>query len=97
VHDRWAAHFQCPAAGHQICLAHLFRDLNYIEQVHQTTWASSLKTLLKDALILSKQANYDGLCDSPARQWLEQSLLDLLEQASPDKDKLAIKLQKKLN
>jgi transposase len=97
VHDRWAAHFQCPASGHQICLAHLFRDLNYIEQVHQSTWAASLKTVLKDAIILSKQANYDGLSDSPERNKLEQSLLNLIAQPLPDKDKLAIRLQKKLN
>ena len=97
VHDRWAAHFRCPASGHQVCLAHLFRDLEYIEQVHQSTWAGSLKTVLKDAMILSKQADYNGLCGSKARNGLEQSLLKLLGQALPDKDKLAIRLQKKLN
>jgi transposase len=97
VHDRWAAHFGCAASGHQICLAHLFRDLNYVEQVHGSIWAGSLKTLLKDAIILSKQAGYDGLSDNPARSQLEQSLLDLLGQQLPDKDKLAIRLQKKLN
>lgn len=97
VHDRWAAHFGCDASGHQICLAHLFRDLNYIEQVHQSIWAGSLKTVLKDAILLSKQAGYDGLSDSPARNQIEQSLLDLLGQQLPDQDKLAIRLQKKLN
>jgi transposase len=96
VHDRWAAHFGCVASGHQICLAHLFRDLNYIEQVHQSIWAGALKTILKDAILLSKQAGYDGLSDSLARNKLEQSLLNLLGQALPDKDKLAIRLQKKL-
>jgi transposase len=74
VHDRWAAHFQCLASGHQICLANLFRDLNYIEQVHQSVWAANLKTLLKDALTLSKQANHDGLCESPARDILEPNV-----------------------
>lgn len=44
VHDRWAAHFGCGASGHQICLAHLFRDLNYVEQVHQSTWAGGFKS-----------------------------------------------------
>ncbi|CAN5361884.1 hypothetical protein BH09BAC6_BH09BAC6_01060 [soil metagenome] len=96
VHDRWAAHFGCVASGHQICLAHLFRDLNYIEQVHGSIWAGSLKTVLKEAILLSKQVDHDGLSDSPARNKLEQSLWDLLGQALPDKDKLAIRLQKKL-
>jgi len=96
VHDRWAAHFGCAASGHQICLAHLFRDLNYVEQVHGGIWAGPLKTVLKDAIMLSRQTGYDGLSHSPARNGLEQSLLDLLGQPLPDKDKLAIKLQKKL-
>jgi transposase len=96
VHDRWAAHFKCDASGHQICLAHLFRDLNYIEQVHQSNWAGSLKKVLKDAITLNKQAGYDSLSASPARNELEQSLGDLLQHPLPEKDKLAIKLQKKL-
>ena len=65
--------------------------------MHQSSWARSLKSVLKDAIILSKQEEYDGLSDSPARSQLEQSLSDLLQQPLPDKDKLAIKLQKKLN
>ncbi|NQV74520.1 MAG: transposase [Bacteroidetes bacterium] len=39
VHDRWAAHFKCEADHHQVCLAHLFRDLNCITQVHGSNWA----------------------------------------------------------
>jgi transposase len=96
VHDRWAAHFGCDASGHQICLAHLLRDLNYIEQVHQSNWADALKAVLKDAITLNNRAGYDRLSDSPARNELEESLLNLLQQQLPAKDKLAIKLQKKL-
>lgn len=96
VHDRWAPHFRCAASGHQICLAHLFRDLNYIEQVHESIWAGSLKTVLKEAIVLSGQAGYNGLWVNLERNKLEQSLSDLLQHLLPDKDKLAITLQKKL-
>lgn len=96
VHDRWAAHFGCDASDHQICLAHLLRDLNYVEQVHQSNWAQSLKSVLKDAIALKKETNYDGLSASLSRNDLEQSLIGLLKDTLPDKDKLAIRLQKKL-
>ena len=96
VHDRWAAHFKCGAYDRQVCLAHLFRDLNYIQQVHQSDWAQSLKTLLKEALTLNKAPGYDCLSACPTRKKLEISLQGLLHDKLPDKDKLAITLQKKL-
>lgn len=96
VHDRWAAHFRCEAYGHQICLAHLFRDLKYIEQVHESGWAQALTSILKEAIALNNDPRYDALLVSPARNKLELSLADLLKHKLPDKDKLAIKLQKKL-
>jgi transposase len=96
VHDRWAPHFRCEANHHQICLAHLFRDLNYIAQVHAGDWAESFKLLLKRAIALNNEADYDGLSDSVARSELEHDIADLLRHKLPDKDKLAIRLQKKL-
>lgn len=96
VHDRWAAHFKCEADHHQVCLAHLFRDLNYITQVHGSNWAQSLKSVLKEAIALNNQPDYDGLAASPARSEPERSLMDLLQHPLPEKDKLAVRLQKKL-
>lgn len=96
VHDRWAPHFRCVANHHQICLAHLFRDLNYIVQVHTSDWAESLKSVLKRAIALNNEAGYDGLSDNRARSELESSIANLLGCKLPDKDNLAIKLQKKL-
>jgi len=96
VHDRWAAHFQCLAYDHQICLAHLFRDLNYIHQVHLSDWAISLKNLFKKAIRLHHSPHYDAALPSGSRTSLVQELQLLLQTALPEKDKLAITLQKKL-
>ncbi|EOR93545.1 hypothetical protein ADIARSV_3258 [Arcticibacter svalbardensis MN12-7] len=52
VHDRWAAHFKCEAIQHQICLAHLLRDLNYIAQIHKDACSKSLKSVLKQGDLL---------------------------------------------
>lgn len=96
VHDRWAAHFGCEAQGHQVCLAHLLRDLNYIQQVHQSKWAEALKSLFKQAITLTQEKGYDWSSASPQRDELEQSLAELLLLELPKTDKLAITLQKKL-
>lgn len=96
VHDRWAAHFQCKSEHRQVCLAHLFRDLNYIQQVYKSKWAESFKQLLKKAIALGDQAAYDGLSASSARDGFETELAELLKQQLPLKHKFAITLQKKL-
>jgi transposase len=96
VHDRWAAHFQCKSKHRQICLAHLFRDLDYIQQVHGGKWAGSFKRLLKKAIALGDQAAYDGLLANPVRDGIQAELAALLKHQLPLKHKLTITLQKKL-
>ena len=96
VHDRWAPHFRCQALHHQVCLAHLFRDLNYIEQVHASDWAQSLKSLLIQAIALNNKADDCASISMTARNHLEHAFAEFLQDKLPDKDKLAIRLQKKL-
>lgn len=57
VHDRWPCHFQINAKAHQICTAHLLRELNYINEFYQDkcTWAIAFKKLLQDAILLKKE------------------------------------------
>jgi transposase len=96
-HDRWASHFQCVAKDHQICIAHLQRDLNYIEQLHQSQWAIQLKELLWRAMAFNKKIDYNNyLPHLPEHNKLEQDLNNLLLQPLPPSDKKAKTLQKKL-
>jgi len=57
VHDRWPCHFKMIAKAHQICCAHLLRDLNYINELYKDncTWAKDFKVLLLDAMQLKKE------------------------------------------
>jgi transposase len=52
IHDRWPCHFQMKAKAHQICTAHLLRELNYIDELyeHKCTWTIEFKQLLQDAI-----------------------------------------------
>ena len=55
-HDRYACHFNCHALYHQICTAHLLRDLRYITELydHKCEWAQQMKALILEALELKK-------------------------------------------
>ena len=45
------------AKAHQICTAHLLRELNYINELYKykCTWATAFKSLLQDAICLKKE------------------------------------------
>lgn len=55
VTDCWSAYFKTDAAGHQLCTAHLSRELIHHEQKHQNeTWASRMSQLITKALNLRR-------------------------------------------
>ena len=56
-HDRYAAHFKMNARQHQMCTAHLLRDLTYLDELYadKCSWAKDFKQLLSDAAALKKQ------------------------------------------
>ena len=96
-HDRYAAHFKCIAKGHQICIAHLLRDLNYIEELHKSEWAKSVKTILYEALELkNKLLPHQYKNQNIKRENIEYKLDELLKIEIPEQHKKAITLQKQL-
>ena len=50
VSDCWAAQLKTPAQQHQLCLAHLLRELTNFEEALNCTWSKDLKTLFKKAI-----------------------------------------------
>jgi transposase len=59
-HDRFACHFQCKAWHHQICMAHLLRDLQYIDELYpECQWAKVLIALIMKALQLKRVLRVD--------------------------------------
>src|ERR1700683_1727608 len=46
--DAWAPHLSTVCKGHQLCLAHLLRELNYLIELYPgNKWPAQVKTLLK--------------------------------------------------
>ncbi len=55
VSDRWGPHISTYAKGHQLCLAHLLRELNYLLELEKTAWAANIKTAFKQAIELKRK------------------------------------------
>jgi transposase len=77
VSDRWRSHINTYAKGHQLCIPHLLREINYLIELEKTEWAESIKTLFKQALELKRKIpEYHR--DNPDAQKIETSMDDLL-------------------
>ena len=51
VTDRHASYFNMNVEGHQICLAHILRELTYLTELYPNqTWSSQLAKLIRDAI-----------------------------------------------
>jgi len=80
--DRWAAQLKTRVAGHQLCVAHLLRDLKYTEEVDNIDWATRFKEFLKLGLELKSQ-QIECSRDNPLAIQLEQELDKLLQENIP--------------
>lgn len=76
--DRWPAQLNTPAAGYQLCLAHLERNLLYLEALEKQAWTTQFQALIKAARKLKQQkARYDR--SDPKLCKIEKRLDRLLE------------------
>lgn len=81
--DRWKAQLNTWAKKHQLCLAHLLRELEYLIQTEKTTWADQFKELLLKAIKL-KQTLPSYPVDHPGAVAMEKQLDGLLKEPMPD-------------
>ena len=99
IHDRWPCHFQMDAKAHQICTAHLLRELNYINELYKDKciWATAFKALLQDAIQLKKElTTADYYYPNIKRDALFEKLNQWLLYPIDERHKISKKLQKKL-
>ena len=61
IHDRWASYNSYTSCLHGYCNSHLLRDLKYINEEHESSWALSMKQLLVQANDLKKQGNLNSI------------------------------------
>lgn len=77
VTDRHSSYFCIPVKEHQICLAHLLRELNYLSELNKKqTWSQRFLELLRDAIRQRKTKKWENI----PRQEFEQKLDELLNE-----------------
>ena len=55
VTDCWASYFKTNALSHQLCTAHLLRELKYLKEIYKnSTWVERMSLLIVNALALRK-------------------------------------------
>lgn len=82
VSDRWAAQLKANAKGHQVCLAHLLRNLNFLEESEKHPFAAGFKQFITDVFDarrnLAKEKKTAFRPDDPKALELEKRLNDWL-------------------
>ena len=97
THDRWAAHFHCQSKTHQICIAHLLRELNYLDELYDNIWSKQMKSLLMEGILLKKNlAGKDYSSPVEERNLLESKLANLLSIPIDEKHKQLLTFQKQI-
>ncbi len=79
--DRWPAQLKMVSQGNQLCLAHLLRDLIWIEQSEKSDWATQFIAALREGIGLNKKATIRQEAyqiDAPEALGLENKLNQLL-------------------
>lgn len=75
VHDGWSAYAAYSQCGHALCGAHLLRELTFLHEQYQQTWAEQMKALLlkaKAAVDAARQRGDQALDDALAKTLLAQ-------------------------
>jgi len=84
--DRWETHLVTHAKGHQLCLAHLLRDVNYLIELEGIPWAKQMKALFQKAIKAKNHCpKYDP--ENPDVLAIEMKLDELIAQQL-DKEKV---------
>ena len=97
VHDCWKSHFETKSKTHQICIAHLLRELNFFEERYPSDWATSFKDMLYEALSLKRSLSpTDYYYPINQRTKLEQKLDSLLQASIPQHMKEVCTFQKRI-
>ena len=97
VHDCWKSHFQTDVQTHQLCTAHLLRELNYLDERYGHRWTGSFRKVILDGIELKKKLD-PGDYYRPLRERtdLENKLKELLTCRLDEKLKELFSFQKRM-
>jgi transposase len=88
VHDCWASHFRTACRTHQLCTAHLLRELVYFTERYASQWAMDFRELIYRGLKLKKKIDPDGYGNPiPERDGITEKMAALLDRPLPEEHK----------
>ena len=97
VHDCWKSHFKTEALSHQVCIAHLLRELNGLSEQYKNSWSEEFRQLLLKALEYKKQLNPEDYLQPQKRTLFFESWLDsIIEKGIDPNQKDLIAFQKRM-
>ncbi|MGX1024837.1 IS66 family transposase [Psychroflexus sp. MBR-150] len=97
VHDCWKSHFNTNAQSHQICMAHLLRDLNYLTEKYDHKWSRACKNLFLKAINFKKNIKDIAFNkDCPIKKSIEKRMDIILNHDPPKEHKELITFKKRL-
>jgi len=95
VTDRFAPYFRCFVKDHQLCLAHLLRELNYLSELDKNqNWSSRLKELFQEAIHKRKTMDWESIPVEDLFKRLDDLLLEPLYTVHQDFGRLQRSLLK---
>lgn len=96
-HDCWKSHFQTDVLSHQICTAHLLRELEYLTELYKNKWSKDFSQMLRFALDHKKQLKrIDYYYPQPKTELIERWLDELLEKKIDEDQKELISFQRRM-
>jgi len=97
ISDSLSAQLKTSARRHQLCLAHLLRELNYFEELYHHKWVIDMKAILKKAIILKNSMTLEQYTEQlEERTALLQEFGILINQSLPNKVSKIFPFQKRL-
>lgn len=98
ISDRYGAHLKTKAYAHQICISHLFRDLNYLIELTGAETIKRIKALLKHAVFLKSQMKSNEYQQTNiVRNFIQRETFKILSDNHDQEHKKVKSLLKKLN
>lgn len=98
ISDRYGAHLKTKAYAHQVCISHLFRDLNYLIELTGAQTIKRFKDLLKHALFLKSQMKaHEYQQINLVRNFIRREAFKILSADHSQEHKKVKSLLKKLN
>ena len=92
VSDCYSPYFSVNVKDHQICTAHILRELIYLSELYdQNPWSEQMAALIREAIHLKKTT-----CGKIDDTYIQQRLKTLLDQGIDNTYKKIITLQKRL-